>query len=189
MFNAPIPGQSLTTEPRNNPWENPAEMSDVGDVIKYYVNKLADDEVMDDLAAILDQGIAVKTIVVGMYRAGVMNGLHTVDAGILAAPAIHAFIRAAVKEMGIDVKDDSENLEKRITDKEKDRFNALVIKYMSQGIPEDEGTAFLEEISGNVSEEPMPQSEEPMPEEDMVEEEETVMEPEEAPMGLMARGV
>lgn len=182
MFNAPIPGQSLTTEPRNNPWENPAEMSDVGDVIKYYINKLANEEVMDDLAAILDQGIAVKTIVVGMYRSGVMNGLHTVDTGILAAPAIHAFIRAAVKEMGIDVKDDSENLEKRITEKEKARFNALVIKYMSQGIPEDEGTAFLEEISGNASEEPMPQ-------EDMVEEEETVMEPEDAPTGLMARGV
>lgn len=181
MFNAPIPGQSLTTEPRNNPWENPAEMSEVGDVIKYYVNKLADDEVMDDLAAVLDQDIPVKTLVLGMTRVGVMNGLHTVDAGILAAPAIHAFIRAAVTEMGISVRDDSEDLDKKIAEKEKARFLALTTKYMQKGIPEDEGTAFLEEISEGLSEDDIP-------EDDMVEEEE-VMNPQEAPMGLMAKGV
>lgn len=181
MFNAPIPGQSLTSEPRNNPWENPAEMSEVGDVIKYYVNKLADDEVMDDLAAVLDQDIPVKTLVLGMTRVGVMNGLHTVDAGILAAPSIHAFIRAAVTEMGITVKDDSEDLDKKLAEKEKARFLALTTKYMQEGIPEDEGTAFLEEISEGFSEDDMP-------EEDMVEEEE-VMDPQEAPMGLMAKGV
>lgn len=181
MFNAPIPGQSLTTEPRNNPWENPAEMSEVGDVIKYYVNKLADDEVMDDLAAVLDQDIPVKTLVLGMTRVGVMNGLHTVDAGILAAPAIHAFIRAAVTEMGISVRDDSEDLDKKIAEKEKARFLALTAKYMQKGIPEDEGTAFLEEISEGLSEDDIP-------EDDMVEEEE-VMDPQEAPMGLMAKGV
>ena len=30
-FDRPIPGQSLTGEPRNNPWEQPAMMSDVED--------------------------------------------------------------------------------------------------------------------------------------------------------------
>lgn len=180
MFNAPIPGQSLTTEPRNNPWENPAELSEVGDVIKYYVNKLADDETMDDLAAILDQGIPVKTIVLGMTRVGVMNGIHTVDAGILSAPSIHAFIRAAVTEMGVSVKDDSEDLDKKLAEKEKARFMALTLKYLNEGVPEDEGTALLEDISESFSEEDMP-------EEAMVEEE--VMEPKEAPTGLMAKGV
>ena len=29
MFDAPIPGQSLTTEPKNYPWERPPEMSDI----------------------------------------------------------------------------------------------------------------------------------------------------------------
>ena len=36
-FDRPIPGQSLTDTPRNNPWENPAEMSDIEDVTKYYI--------------------------------------------------------------------------------------------------------------------------------------------------------
>ena len=37
-FDRPIPGQSLADEPRNNPWENPAEMADIEDVTKYYIN-------------------------------------------------------------------------------------------------------------------------------------------------------
>jgi len=183
MFEAPIPGQSLTTEPRNNPWENPSEMSEVSDVVKYYIDKLADQEVLDDIAAVLDLGTSVKSIVVGLYRVGAMNGMHTVDAGILAAPTIHAFIKSAVAELGVDAKDDSKDLDKELSDKEKSRFNALVFKYMQEGVTEDEGTELLQEIVDAGSEEDMPE------EEDMIEEEQTDMEPEEAPMGLMARGV
>ena len=29
MFNAPVPGESLTDEPRNYPWENPPELATV----------------------------------------------------------------------------------------------------------------------------------------------------------------
>ena len=33
MFNAPIPGMSLTTEPKGRPWENPPQYDDVDDVV------------------------------------------------------------------------------------------------------------------------------------------------------------
>ena len=45
-FDRPIPGQSLTGEPKNNPWENPAQMSDIEDVTKFYIERLANEEIV-----------------------------------------------------------------------------------------------------------------------------------------------
>ena len=73
-FDAPIPGQSLTDEPGNAPWEKPAEISSVEDTVKYYINKLADQDVMDDLAVMFDAGLTVKPFVKTMVQAGVYAG-------------------------------------------------------------------------------------------------------------------
>jgi hypothetical protein len=178
MFEAPIPGQSLTTEPRNVPWENPAELSDVGEILEFYIKKLANDEVMDDIVAMLDMGASVKSVVTGLYRQGALRGIHTVDAGILVAPTLHAFIRAAATEMGAEVNDDNIDLDKRASRKEKERFIALTLKYMESGVEEDEGTDLLEEMSEALADES-----------DAAPQEEPAMETqEEAPMGLMAKG-
>jgi len=178
MFEAPIPGQSLTTEPRNVPWENPAELSDVGEILEFYIRKLANDEVMDDITAMLDMGATVKSVVTGLYRQGALRGIHTVDAGILVAPSLHAFIRAATKEMGVDVKEDNVDPEKRASRKEKERFIALTLKYMESGVEEDEGTDLLEEMSEALAE----------GSDNAPQEETTTETQEEAPMGLMAKG-
>ena len=56
-FDRPIPGQSLTGEPKNNPWENPAQMSEIEDVTKFYIERLANQEVVDDIAVLCQSGI------------------------------------------------------------------------------------------------------------------------------------
>ena len=81
-FDRPIPGQSLTDEPKNNPWENPAEMSDMMEITKYYINRLADQEVIDDLATLMKVGIPLKPVVESITTAGTMRGLHSVDAAM-----------------------------------------------------------------------------------------------------------
>ena len=40
LLQAPIPGQSLTDEPKNFPWERPAEMSDPEEAIKFHLENL-----------------------------------------------------------------------------------------------------------------------------------------------------
>jgi hypothetical protein len=45
FLSGPIPGQSLTDTPGNYPWEKPPEMVEVEDVVKFYINKLADQDV------------------------------------------------------------------------------------------------------------------------------------------------
>ena len=36
FFDRPVPGESLTVEPRSRPYERPPEMSDMSDVLGYY---------------------------------------------------------------------------------------------------------------------------------------------------------
>ena len=62
-FDQPIPGQSLTGEPGNNPWEQPAMMSDLTEITKYYIEKLANQEIIDDFATLCESGLPLKPIV------------------------------------------------------------------------------------------------------------------------------
>ena len=39
MLNAPIPGMSLTQEPGNMPWENPPELTTIGEVMDFILEK------------------------------------------------------------------------------------------------------------------------------------------------------
>ncbi len=40
MFSAPIPGQSLTSEPKNSPWENPPQMNKPEEAVLWHLKKL-----------------------------------------------------------------------------------------------------------------------------------------------------
>ena len=42
LFNRPIPGQALTDEPKNYPWERPPEISEPNEVIRYHLDRISD---------------------------------------------------------------------------------------------------------------------------------------------------
>jgi hypothetical protein len=178
-FDRPIPGESLTGEPRNNPWEQPPQMSDANEVAMFYLQRLDNDEVLQDFGAMAQAGVSLAPIVETTYMQGVMRGLHTIDAGLVVAPVIHAFLKAALEDMGVTVKDSSANPQKKAEDAEMQRFlmvaNAMLDKEDS-GAP-DEGQQMVESMVETQEGEP---AEEEMPQEELVQEEK--------PQGLMARG-
>jgi len=187
-LDAPIPGQSLTDSPGNWPWENPPEMSDPEEATKYYVNKLANEEVMDDLSVLLGNNMPLVPLVKTLLTTGVMNGMHSIDVSIIIAPVIHAFIKASMTNYGIEVRDDITNPEDEIKEGEKRRLQSAiefaVIEAGKNGAgQEDEGVALLESLQQALSESsteaPVDDTEENM---DM-----EVSTPAE-PMGLMAKG-
>ena len=170
-FARPIPGQSLTDEPRNNPWENPAEMSDIEEVTKYYINRLADQDVIDDLSAVMEAGVPLKPVVETITSAGTMRGLHSIDSAMLVGPIIHQFLKSAMETQGVSVRDTGRNYEKESAEKEMMRVQLLTAKYLSENPDDgmDEGKKVLSEMA-----------EAGEPEEEVT--------PEEKPMGLMAKG-
>ena len=107
FLEGPIPGQSLTSTPKSYKWERPPQMTDVEEVTKYYIEKLADQEVMDDLAVLFDGGMPIAPFVQTMLTTAVSEGLHTIDMSLIVGPVIHAFIKAAMLEYGIEAKDDT----------------------------------------------------------------------------------
>ena len=170
-FDRPIPGQSLTDEPKNNPWENPAEMSDMMEITKYYFNRLANQEVIDDLATLMKVGIPLKPVVESITTAGTMRGLHTVDAAMNVGPTIHHFLKEAIESMGVEVDEDGVDYEKQSKERELERLKMLVANYLSENPDDtDPGKQMLQEVL------------------DAGETDEEEATPEDKPMGLMAKG-
>ena len=53
LLQAAIPGQSLTDEPKNFPWERPAEYSDPIKAAEYELKKLNDLDTVDSIVTLL----------------------------------------------------------------------------------------------------------------------------------------
>lgn len=194
FLEGPVPGQSLTDTPRNAPWERPSEFDTVEDAVKFHVNKLADPDVMDDIAVAFELGADLKTMSEMIVTMGSMKGLHTVEVGMLAGPVVASFIKMAMHSMGIETPETPVSFEEAATDKEKARLQLLIDDAVEKGIAagkgeEDPGLALLQELS---SEEPEMMSEPVAEEATQVEEPQEVQEeaaPVEMPQGagLMAR--
>ena len=179
-FEAPIPGQSLTGEPRQYPWESPPELDKVEDVIKFYIDKLSSQEVMDDLFIALDEGFPLNILVKSILTTGVMEGMHSIDVSMIVAPVLHEYILGAAKIQGVKVKERPTTKDEELSAKEKATLAASIERGLEKSPKEDMGREILEEALSFVqggAEEPE-QEEMPMEEEAM---------PEEKPMGLMSR--
>ena len=102
MFNGPIPGQSLTTPPKQYPWERPPEMVDPEEVLQYYLERLTKAETMGSIMDALELDMSIKALTEGMLRTGVSKGLHTIDVSLIIAPVIHDYIKSFADELGVE---------------------------------------------------------------------------------------
>jgi hypothetical protein len=103
-FSAPIPGQSLTTEPKGRPWETPAKYSDPEDALEYYVSEISAPERTAHMLEILESGLPATRLVDGITLAGVMEGLHSIDTAVIISPSLFDLITAVADETGIEYK-------------------------------------------------------------------------------------
>ena len=113
-----IPGQSLTAEPKNAPYENPPQMTEPEEAVFFHLERLA--ERTDDLLDAMELGLDVVTLTEGILRGAVMEGRHNVDISLIIAPIIHEFIKGGADRAGIDY-------EEGFPDDSKDKS---MVKYM-----------------------------------------------------------
>jgi hypothetical protein len=159
-FDYPIPGEGMTAELGSRPWQNPPQYASVEQALEFYIPKLVSEELYDGILDSMELGIPLTTMADSMQSAAVMQGLHTVDVGILAMPVLIEMLAYIGDEAGIEY---NLGMDKPIDeDKISSTKIALAMKKMREKLPEA-----LEER------EEEPEMEEPMPEP--------------APTGLMAR--
>ena len=92
-FDAPIPGQSLTSEPKNRPWRNPPQLDTVEDVMEYYLPKLSDPDFAPQLLDVVERGIPLTSLAETIVTGGAMEGIHSIDVGMLVAPILVEFMK------------------------------------------------------------------------------------------------
>lgn len=183
---AAIPGQSLTDEPRNYPWERPPEIADPNDAVMYHLERISDPEILDNVLFAIEYGAPTKLLAELMCSGGVAGGIHSVDVSLIIRPVIQEYLNATAKQAGISYREEFGNAEES-EELAKKKAIALVTKSIKENKDKDAGSEFLMEIS---------QEQEAMaPEDEMVDEQENMQmemdleEPAESkPRGLMARG-
>ena len=172
IFDRPIPGQSLTTEPKGAPYENPPEIVDPIDAAKYHLERMNTEESTEDLIYFMEEGLSIRTITQGIIRGGVFGGRHSIDVGLIIAPVIHEYIKDVAELGGIDY---DEGLD--------DNKARAVINYNRDMT---RAKAMLRELKINAAD----AVDEPSPMEKPMEEPKVIEEPmvaEAKPMGLMSK--
>ena len=81
---------------------------------EYYIEKLAEDEFADMLVDVAETGIPLTTIANTIQMNSVMQGIHSVDSGILALPVIMEMMLVTVEAAGIEY---NSGMEKNTEDK------------------------------------------------------------------------
>tara|TARA_R110001599_G_scaffold278351_1_gene479711 strand:+ start:20 stop:541 length:522 start_codon:yes stop_codon:yes gene_type:complete len=165
-FDRPIPGMGMTHEVGARPWQTPPTYTSVEEASDYYIERMSNPAFREQLIDVMEMKIPLTTLANTIQLASVMEGLHTVDVGMLMIPIL-------VETMML-IGDSAE------------------VKYVT-GMEESKGErpAMINKIVNDMKmkqgeDEDMPmEQEEVMPTEESVEEEM----PMEQPKGLMARRV
>jgi hypothetical protein len=145
-FDAPIPGMSLTTEPGNRPWESPPRFFDVEDVIEHYIDRIGDESSTNEMMTILEQGIPVHMLVDTLISTGVMEGLHTVEAGLLASPVISEYVQAVADIEGTDYVISSGEKRKGLSRAETSKYKKMIERELEKEYEEEaKSSLFMEE--------------------------------------------
>lgn len=172
MFDRPIPGQSLTDTPKNAPYERPPEIVDPELALQVHLARLNDADRMEGIMYTLEMGVDLVTLVEGILRGAVLNGIHTIDVSLIIAPVIHEFIKSTADELGVEYEEGFEDAQ----GKKESRYaaNTMVAEKKIKELGFDK-RRFVKDISVEDIKADKLEAPEPMEE------------PEEKPQGLMAR--
>jgi len=102
MIDAPIAGQSLTAELGNRPWQQPPQYTTVEEALQYYIPRLTNPEMLDDLFNVMETGIPLTTLANAIQSSGVMEGKHSLDVGILILPVLMETMAYLAEESDIE---------------------------------------------------------------------------------------
>lgn len=200
IFSAPIPGQSLTDEPKNYPWERPPEINDPREAIKYHLDGINKPETIDNVLELIQIGTPIRALSETILTTAQMEGIHTVDVSLIIRDVVYEELISIAEEAGLDYISGEEPDEEEVKQKQDRHVLSMLKKRLDEIEPgskeDDAGVELMRQTeqamqSGNAMGEAS--MDETMmhenPESPEVEaQEEQVESQQEQPRGLMARG-
>ena len=101
QFNRPVPGQSLTSTPKGAPYERPPEINDPVKALDYHLDILDDPKAVEQAMFMLEMGVDLSTLVQGITRNAVIEGMHSIDISLIVAPVIHEYLKGYADSLGV----------------------------------------------------------------------------------------
>jgi len=101
-LNGPIPGQSLTTEPGNRPWEKPPRITGVQEAIDFYVDKLTEPKTTAMIMDKVEEGMPLILMADTFQTLSVAKGIHSLDTGVIVTPVIVELLKAMAEDMDVE---------------------------------------------------------------------------------------
>ena len=141
-FDAPIPGQGLTDDPGNYPWEHPPLYTDTSEAADFVWDRLHRPEFAEQVIAMLDAGIPVEAIGRIIIFAGFTEGKWTADVAFIIAEPVMKMIAAVgihggVKKFRMSMQDLTN--EKQMQSISKIKKSKQDFEKMAMGIAKDTG--------------------------------------------------
>ena len=145
-FDRPTPGMSLTAELGNRPWQQPPQYSTVEEALQWYIPRLINPEMLDQLLDVMESGLPLTAIANAMQTGGVMEGKHSLDVGILIMPVLIETMAYLAEEAGIKY-DEGSNIEADKDSINDTRISLALSKVYEQEEPEVTEKEPLEETT------------------------------------------
>ena len=110
-FNAPIPGQGLTDEPGNYPWEHPPQFPEIEDAADFIYERLSNPKQLKRLLTMMRIGVPIEALVKVITFSGFLEGKFTVDVARLLEPIVAMQIMSKAQVAEIPAKINLEDTE------------------------------------------------------------------------------
>lgn len=158
MFEAAIPGQSLTSPPKKYPYERPPEIADPEEALQMHLDRLSKPEVEEALLQTLELDVDIVTLTEGILRGAVAGGLHSIDVSLVIAPVVHKYIKRLADDAGIEYEEGLEDKKKK-EQQRKAIEEAMAYKKVSKrlGSMGDKKSTPVEEPMSAPQKEPQPE--------------------------------
>jgi hypothetical protein len=135
-FDAPIPGQSLTDEPGNYPWEHAPKNTDLEETLEMLWSRISTPEALEELIRMFDAGVPVEAVARIITFTGFSEGEFSPDLGLMMIEPLMEMLtaigmRAGIQDLKISLSDVSNNEFKK---------NMSELKFSNQKVKEEKNT-------------------------------------------------
>ena len=124
-FGAPVPGQSLTTPPKNMPFEKPPQFTDPEKAMNYLMAQMTSPQYMPQLLQMMDAKMPIEAIVRSLLFTGFATGKWSVDLAMLMYKPLMLALIAIAHRAGL--KDANIVMPKAVTDKKLADLKAYMV--------------------------------------------------------------
>ena len=150
-FDAPIPGQAMVSELGARPWQQPSQYTTIEEAVDFYISKMSSDDVAIQIEDILEMGVSVADLAHVIQLSNVMEGVHSMDVGVMATPVLIEFIMLIGDSADIKYKTGLEDENKAI---EKTLVNRAMKKFkVEEDKRSEEPEQVVEEVDDNSTKE------------------------------------